>query len=159
METPIYKRALLPDAVKWSSYLHGMVSQVTESSGNSEEVSVPHSTKETIDLICEFLEHWKDETEKGNDLTITDENGKVSTPLTDWDVKRFGSLESIELINFMQSVEFLGIQILLDKAIKLLTSHIKDFDIPALKTYLRTDRDFTKEEEEIVRARVNIPYY
>lgn len=142
---PTYRRKIHSDSVKWSSYLKPMV----ESASDGCEVCevVVHSNPDSLNVICDFLDHW---------LESPPAEGEK---LLDWDLQRLKDWSSIEEVLLLQSVNFLGIKPLEDKVILNLVKDVKDLDLPGLKSYLRTDREFTKEEEEEVRARINIPYY
>jgi hypothetical protein len=142
---PTYRRKIHPDSVKWSSYLEPLVKTASEGSDVNEVVC--HSNPASLDVICDFLDHWLENPPAENEK------------LLEWDADRLKDWSSVEEITLLQAANFLGIKPLEDKVILNFVKDVKDLDIPGLKGYLRTDREFTKEEEEEVRARINIAYY
>lgn len=142
---------IVPDAVKHCNYVKGILEASDE---NEVTVEIPHSDPKIIDFMADFLEKHKDDEE------VTDGWEKQKPrALTPEDKEGLQKFVGLELVNLLKAANFIGSQLMLNAVATYVGQVLVTKNEQEVQAYFGVQREFTKEEEEQVKAKYPVPFY
>lgn len=153
-----YQQLFPMGAVQHCNYIQGLLKAVEDTpvdpNAPPEVIEVPHADEQTIKFICGFLEaHQNDEPVK--------EGWEKEKPreLTAQDKAEFTPIVGMALVGLLKATNFLGCQMALNATATYVGQIIVTKNEQEVQDYFGVYREFTKEEEEQVKAKYPVPFY
>jgi hypothetical protein len=145
-----FKKDFPSDAIKHASYIKGLVEAAPE---GDAELEVPHANEALVNVIVQFAEaHNADE-------EVTEEWIKQKPrELTEGDKALFTPIVGIQLVNLLKAANFIGFQMLLNAAATYVGQILVTKNEKEVQEYFGVFREFTKEEEDQVKAKYPVPF-
>jgi hypothetical protein len=127
------------------SYIKGLLDAAPD---GDALVEVPHSDEIILKFICGFLDVHKDD-------APVEEGWEKLKPreLTQWDKDNLLPISKLPLINLLKAFNFLGCQLGLNAASTYVGQVLITKTEKEVQEYFGVFREFTKEEEEMVKAK------
>jgi len=145
-----FKKEFPADAVKHASYVKGLLEAAPDS---DSELEVPHANEAVINVIVAFAEAHKADEE------VTEEWTKQKPrELTEGDKALFIPIVGMQLVNLLKATNFLGFQMLLNAAATYTGQVLVTKNEKEVQEYFGVFREFTKEEEDQVKAKYPVPF-
>jgi hypothetical protein len=142
----------LPDlAIKHCSYVKGLLEAAPDSDAT---IDVPHADAKSIDFLVGFLEQHKDDEE-----VLEGWEKQKPRELTPWDKAALGEFVGIPLVSLLKASNFLGSQMMLNAVARYVGEILVTKNEKEVQDYFGVHRDFTKDEEEQVKAKYAVPFY
>lgn len=104
--------------------------------------------------MCGFLEHHQNDPEVGEGW----ENEK-SRELTDWDKTNLTPIVGMKLVDLLKASNFISCQMMLNAVATYVGQVLAPKNEKEVQEYFGVFREFTKEEEEQVKAKYPVPFY
>ncbi len=146
-----YFQELPPGAIKHCHYISGMIDAVPDSCA---DILVPHTDHLLIKFICAFLQEHQDDEEVADDWAK-----KKPRELTEWDKTNLEPIVGIPLVDLLKASSFLGCQLMLNAVATYVGSILVTKNEKEVQDYFGVYREFTKEEEEQVKAKYPQPFF
>lgn len=150
-EEMYYFQELPAGAIKHCNYVAAMIEAVPDSDA---DILVPHTDHKLIKFICAFLEQHKDDEEVGEGW-----EKKKPRELTEWDKTNLEPIVGIPLVDLMKASNFLGSQLMLNAVATYVGTILVTKNEKEVQEYFGVFREFTKEEEEQVKAKYPSPFF
>lgn len=146
-----HKAVLPPDSIKHCAYIKGILEGAPE---GEVEIEVPETDHTLINFMIEFLK------EHANDEEVTEGWEKEKPrPLTGSDKELLEPIVGKPLIYLLKASNFIGCQLMLNAVSTYVASVLVTKDVAEVQQYFGVFREFTKEEEEQVKAKYPVPFY
>lgn len=143
--TSDYKQDLPAGAVPHCSYIKGLLEAAPD---GDAEIEVGHTDETLIKFMCSFLDQHKDD-------APVEEGWEKQKPreLSQWDKDNLVPITRIALVNLMKAFNFIGCQIGLNATATYVGQVLVTKSEKEVMDYFGVYREFTKEEEEQVKAK------